>query len=482
MNHTDVDEKRRLNEDFDTSPDNTDTIQQLDINEAFDNSSCGWGTLLFTIGTFFFCALEGAEIVVLTIVGPILRCEWELSSAGLSTLQISTLFTMTITPLLTCNFGDKHGRRKITLMSAVGVTTAGVLSGLAQSFWQFIVLRLITGFFIGLGTGPALALSGEVTPSRYRALALSGISLPWGIGGCVTGGIAYLTLNVMGWRGLIICTALVFSPCVVFLAVIRESARFEYYRGNVEEAEVTIQKLYKLNGKGDRGLKLKTVPKECVQTENSWIGCRRTVTLLQETDNLSNCILSGLTGVTNIYSYYLNAYTMPRILNEGYCTGEPVSLETSCTFDTSTLIDIGMINLSEPLSVALMLVTIEKFGRIKPGVGTGLVSVILPTALYFCVNRAWLFWFLLLLKVVIAAQGLLPPILMAEYSPTLVRSTMLSIVATCNRLGGLVGIVCSVYLFDFNVRLVFVMSQVSNLMFVFCMLGLNRETLGTDLG
>ena len=473
-------EKRKLNQDFDSTPEDTD-IQLLDINEAFDESACGWGTLLYTIGTFFFCALEGAEIVVLTIVGPILQCEWDLSATGLSTLQISTLSTMMITPLITCNFGDRFGRRKISLIAAIGVTAAGVLSGLARSYWQFIVLRLITGFFIGIGSGPSLALSGEVTPNKFRALALSGVSLPWGIGGSITGGIAYLTLNVYGWRGLIVCTALAFSPCILFLAVIRESARYEFYRGNVKEAEETIQKIYKLNGREDVKFKLKTT----VQTEDSEhneIDCRGTIALLKETNNLRNCVLVGLSGLTNIYSYYLNAYTMPKLLNEGYCTGKSAAQDNSCTFNTATLFDIGIISLSEPLSVAVMLVLIEKFGRIKPGVVTGLISVLLPTALYFCVNRAWLFWCLLMLKVVLAAQGLLPVILMGEYSPTLIRSTMLSIVCTCNRAGGLVGILCSVYLYDLSVKLVFVMSQVTNIMYVFCMLGLSRETLGTDLG
>ncbi|XP_063690538.1 putative transporter SVOPL [Bolinopsis microptera] len=253
MSSDDVDEKRKLKEDYD----NSGKEMELDINEAMDGSTCGWGTLLYTIGTFFFCALEGAEIVLLTIIGPILRCEWNLSSAALSGLQTSTIITMLITPLVTSTFGDRFGRKRISLIAAVGVITAGTLCGFVQSYWQFIVLRLITGVFVGLGTGPTVALSGEVTPTKFRALGFSGLSLPWGIGASVTGGIAYLILHDYGWRGLVICTSLAFSPCIVFLAVIRESARFQYYRGNVNEAETTIKKIYKMNGKGDVVLKLK---------------------------------------------------------------------------------------------------------------------------------------------------------------------------------------------------------------------------------
>ena len=480
MNQDEIDEKRKLNEDFYPTAEAAE-IRLLDINEALDGTSCGWGTLLYTIGTFFFCALEGAEMVVLTIVGPILRCEWGLTPTGISTLQTSTIITMMITPLLTCNLGDRFGRRRIALIAAIGVTTAGVLSGCVRSYWQFIGLRLITGFFIGLGAGPAVALSGEVTPNKMRALALSGFSLPWGIGGSITGGIAYLTLNVYGWRGLIICTALTFSPCILFLAVIRESARFQYHRGNVEEAEVTIKKIYKLNRKDDVRFKLKPLTAPPGEIEGGIVNSRGILTLLRGAGDLNNCLLTLLVGITNTYSYYLNTYTMPKILNEGYCSGETVSQEKTCNFDMGTLFDIGIISLSEPLSVALMLVLLEMFGRIKPGILVGVLSVLLPTALHFCVNKAWVFWFMLLLKVIIAAQGALPAILMAEYSPTVIRSSLTNLLLTGNRIGGLIGIVCSEHLYNVSVRIVFLTSQVANLVFVFCMAGLSRDTVGTDL-
>ena len=109
------DEKTELREDFDKEAEEI----ELDINEAMNGSTCGWGTLLYTTGTFFFCALEGAEIVLLTIIGPILRCEWNLSSAALSGLQISTMITMLITPLVTSTFGDRFGRKRISLIAAV---------------------------------------------------------------------------------------------------------------------------------------------------------------------------------------------------------------------------------------------------------------------------------------------------------------------------------------------------------------------------
>ncbi|XP_063675214.1 putative transporter svop-1 [Bolinopsis microptera] len=469
------DEKRKLREDFDKEAEEI----ELDINEAMDGSTCGWGTLLYTIGTFFFCALEGAEIVLLTIIGPILRCEWNLSSAALSGLQISTMITMLITPLVTSTFGDRFGRKRISLISAVGVTAAAILCAFVQNYWQFIVLRLITGVFVGLGTGPTVTLSGEVTPNKFRALAFSGLSLPWGIGASVTGCMAYLILNDFGWRGLVISTSLAFSPCIVFFAVIRESARFQYYRGNVTEAEITIRKIYKMNGKGDVKFRLKRAPP--VEVHDLNISCSMVYRLLQQTENISNSVLLLLSGLTSVFSYYISTYTMPRVLNEGYCTGALVPAERTCLFDNATLFDISIVSLSEPLGVILMLLAIEKFGRIKPAIGVGLLAVLLPTTLYFCVNRSWLFWFLLLQRMAIAAAALLSPILIAEYSPTVIRSFMISVLVTANRTGGIIGILCSEFLFNEGVRLVFVAIQATNLLFVFCLMGLKRETVGVEL-
>ena len=469
------DEKTGLREDFDKEDEET----ELDINEAMNGSTCGWGTLLYTTGTFFFCALEGAEIVLLTIIGPILRCEWNLSSAALSGLQISTMITMLITPLVTSTFGDRFGRKRISLIAAVGVTAAATLCAFVQSYWQFIVLRLITGVFVGLGTGPTVALSGEATPIKFRALAFSGLSLPWGLGASATAGIAYLILNEFGWRGLVICTSLAFSPCIVFFAVIRESARFQYYRGEVTEAETTIRKIYKMNGKGDVKIKLKRAPP--VEEQDRNISCSMVYRLLKQTENISNSVLIILSGMTIVFSYYVSAYTMPRVLNEGYCTGSLVPAERTCLFDNDTLFEIGIVSLSEPLGVILMLLVIEKFGRIKPAIGVGLLAFLLPTSLYFCVNRSWLFWFLLLQRFAVAAAGLMPSILIAEYSPTVIRSFMLSILVSGNRTGGIIGILCSEFLFNEGVRLVFVAIQATNLLFVFSLMGLKRETAGVEL-
>ena len=133
MTKEELEEKRKLNEEFESH--GSVEIAELDINEAFEGSTCGWGTFLYTVGTFLFCALQGAEIALQTIIGPILRCKWNLDSAALSTLQISTISTMTIASLVTSTFGDRFGRRRVSLIAAVGVTASGALGATSQNYW-----------------------------------------------------------------------------------------------------------------------------------------------------------------------------------------------------------------------------------------------------------------------------------------------------------------------------------------------------------
>ena len=274
-----VDEKSQMIKYFNKEKEEKfeESNDREDINDALENAGCGLGTLLYTVGTFLFCCLHGSEVVTLAIVGPVLKCYWTLGPLSLSLLQMSTNFTMMCFYGLTSPLGDKFGRRPMALIGAVGVTITGILCAFTKAYWQFLVLRLVMGVFFGLGTPPAIVLSGEIPPKRFRALAMSGLSLAWGVGVSISGAIAYFVMEPYGWQGLVLSIPIAFSLCIIFLASIRDSPRFDFYSGNAEKAEKTIAQLYKLNGKGEVKIKLKELD---VPTSGQDAGIRTTYTIL----------------------------------------------------------------------------------------------------------------------------------------------------------------------------------------------------------
>ena len=452
--------------------------KEEDINDALENAGCGIGTLLYTMGSFLFCCLQGSEIMALAIVGPVLKCDWNLGPLSLSLLQMSTNFSMMCFYGLTSPLGDKFGRRPMALIGAVGVTITGILCAFTKAYWQFVVLRLVMGFFFGLGTPPALVLSGEIPPKRFRALAMSGFSLAWGVGVSISGAIAYFVMEPYGWQGLVLSIPIAFSPCIILLAFISDSPRFDYYSGNAEKAEKTIEQLYKLNGKGEVKIKLKELD---VPISEQDAGIRTTYTILQKTDNLKNTVFIILLGVSAYLSYYVFAYIMPRLLNEGYCTGQSVEIKDSCSFDKKTLLNIEMINIFEPVGLIIILLLLEFIGRRKAFMGAAVLTFLLPTALYFCVGYGYLLTFLLFIYASIAGLGLAPMVLVGEYMPTVIRSYMTSLASVSAGFGGIVAILVAEFAYNYSPKVAIGILQGAACIAVFCLAMLKRETCGQNL-
>ena len=452
--------------------------QYQNINDALERAGCGFGTLLYTSGTFLFGCLQGAEVIMLAIVGPVVKCDWQLGSFSLTVLQISTTLASVCSSLLTSTLGDRFGRRPLALIGAIGVIITGVLCAFTQAYWQFLTLRLVMGLFFGMGTPPAVVLSGEIPPKRYRALAMSGFSLAWGVGVSISKAIAYFVMEPFGWRGLVLGIPIAFSPCIIFLACIRDSPRFHYYSGKIDEAERTIKQIYKLNGKGDVDIKL-----ENVGVPNSGHDLRliKIYQILQNTNNLKNTFFIILLGISTYFGYYLYAYIMPRLLNEGYCTGDTVIFTQSCDFDKTTLLGIAIVNIAEPVGLIITLFLLEGVGRRNAFMGIAILTLLLPTATYFCLGRAYFLTFLFFLYGSMAGICLANIVLMNEYMPTVIRSYMTSIEVAFAWSGAIVAFFGAEYTFNLSPRVALGLVQASAFIAVGSLGMLKRETGGMDL-
>ena len=468
-------EDTQLNEDF-----VSDEEEEFDIDEALEKGGCGWGTLLYTMGTFVFCCLEGAEVVMMTVVIPMLRCQWDVSSLALAVLLMSTLLSMTISTAVTSTFGDRFGRKPIALAAAIGVTVIGVLCAFAQNYWQFLILRIIIGFFMGLGSGPVVVISGEVTPMKFRALAFSGMFVPWGIGVCISAGIAYLVIEPFGWPGLLLGIAITFSPCIIFFGMMRESPRYEYYyRRNVGAAEETIKIIWKLNGITKTAFKLKK--HQLLKNEQDLIDCKMIFRTLKQTNNVQNAVFLFTLTLFTGFCYYLNIYMTPRLLNEGYCSEHAITVTGSCTFDKSVLLDIGLVSFAGLIGCLTSLLLIEFFGRRKVFLLEIVFAIVFIFPLYFCVNYTFLITFLVLARLTLESWGMASTVLTAEYMPTVIRSFMLSTVSVCMRAGGVIGSFSSEYIYQSSPRLGMALQQGAALICLICLLKLKRETAGVYL-
>ncbi|XP_063679061.1 putative transporter SVOPL [Bolinopsis microptera] len=470
------DESKKLKDDFDKEPD-----AEVDINEAMETAGFGCGNILFSLGPFFFCCLEGGEIIVLSVVGIMVRCEWELTTFWVTALQINVFIGLALASLLFSGAGDKFGRKPVALAGAIGVTIAGLLCGLATKYWHLAVLRGLVGVFMGIGMGPSIALTAEIATVKWRGFLISYVSLAWGIGASLASALAYYVIDPYGWRGFMLGTAIMFSPSIFFLAIMPESPRFEAKNRNWDRAENTVQTIAKLNCNSGSGIiKLKRVEDDD-DTYNKETGLFGALNFIKATGRMTDLVVVYALGFTAIFIYYTISYSMPRFLNEGYCTGIKVTQDESCIFNKSVLFDLGVISLFEPLGVLVAVILMEIIGRKKTFQSSVLLQLIALTALYFCVNDKYSFVFFTISKFSAAQIGLSQFILGAEYFPTEVRSFVVSFGLVFNRIGACAGIACSQFIFNLHPRIVLAFAQIAAVVVSICLCVLGKETAGTHI-
>ena len=310
---------------------------------------------------------------------------------------------------------------------------------------------------------------------------MSYASLAWGIGASLTSALAYYVVDPYGWRGLMVGTAIMFSTSIFFLAIMPESPRFEAKKRKWDRAETTVQTIAKFNcnsGSGIIKLKREEDDDDTNKNETGFFGA---LNFIKATGRMKDLVVVNALGFTAIFLYYTISYSMPRFLNEGYCSGVTVTQDASCVFDKKVLFDLGVISLFEPLGVLVAVVLMEIIGRKKTFQSSVLLQLVALTALYFCVSDNYSFAFFTIAKFSAAQFGLSPFILGAEYFPTEVRSFVVSFGLVFNRIGACAGIASSQFIFNLNPRLVLALNQTAAVVVSICLCVLGKETAGTHI-
>jgi len=120
-------------------------------------------------------------------------------------LALTLTITLAMRPVGAFVFGllaDRYGRRLVLLANVAFFTLMEVMSGLAQNYTQFFLLRLLYGVGMGGNWGVGASLAMESAPPKWRGI-LSGLLQEGYALGNVLAAIAYYTaFPRWGWRAM----------------------------------------------------------------------------------------------------------------------------------------------------------------------------------------------------------------------------------------------------------------------------------------
>ena len=204
----------------------------------------GFGTfhVLLTLGAGFLWAADSMEMMINSILSPILKCDWKLSSVQESTISTVAFMGQAIGAVGWGYLSDSYGRKITLCASAALVFLFGVASSQAPSYWFMLVCRCLIGLGVG-GIPQTVVILTEIVPTQQRSKAVLSMAIFWGVGPVFASALAMVIINALSWRYYLLILS---TPLVIFLIGswwIPESPRYLLITNQIDKLNASMQRI-----------------------------------------------------------------------------------------------------------------------------------------------------------------------------------------------------------------------------------------------
>lgn len=185
------------------------------------SGEAGWtGLRIAVVGLCFALnMLDGADLLVMSFVAPVLSQEWGITPESLGIIFSASLAGMAGGCLFLAPLSDRFGRRP-TLLGALALVT---ISMIASSQVGSVSGMVIARFFVGLGVGTIgvtmTAIAAEFAPPRASSFAVGFVQAGWPFGSILT---AFATVTAMphfGWHGVLLGVGVLSAVLFVIISI-----------------------------------------------------------------------------------------------------------------------------------------------------------------------------------------------------------------------------------------------------------------------
>lgn len=221
------------------------------VTEAIDASGFGRFQLMMLLFTGLAWMGDAMEMMLLSFLGPSVRCEW-----GVSPTQEGRLTSVVFVGML---FGaptwgvvaDARGRRVAFFATTIITFVAGLASAFSPSFGFLLFARTLVGFGLG-GVPTAFALFMEFLPAGNRGKWLVAIEVFWTLGSVVEAGLAWAILPKHSWRVLLLASTAPLALLLCVMWIVPESPHYLAAKGDAAGAAETLRRVSRANGRNGR--------------------------------------------------------------------------------------------------------------------------------------------------------------------------------------------------------------------------------------
>ncbi|XP_060632839.2 putative transporter SVOPL [Anolis sagrei] len=189
---------------------------------------------------------EAMEIMLIAVVSPVIRCEWQLQNWQVAFVTTMVFFGYMVSSLIFGVLADRYGRWKILFFSFIWGAYFSLLASFSPSYIWFVFLRTMVGCGLS-GHAQGLIIKTEFLPTKYRGYMLPLSQVFWLTGSLLIIGLASVINPTIGWRWLVRVSAIPGIILILAFKFIPESARYNVSCGNEKAALATLQWIAKMN-------------------------------------------------------------------------------------------------------------------------------------------------------------------------------------------------------------------------------------------
>jgi len=197
------------------------------IPDPAENS--GWKPLQIVAVGFCFLLnmLDGADLLVMSFVAPVLSDEWVIAPTDLGIIFSASLAGMAGGCLLIAPLADRFGRRPLIVGALAVVAVSMTVSSQVNSVEAMVLARFAVGLGVGTIGVTMTAMASEFAPPRYQDFAVGFVQAGWPFGSIITAFLTVALLPDYGWRAVLLTIGILsLVLLVIVLFLMPESVEF----------------------------------------------------------------------------------------------------------------------------------------------------------------------------------------------------------------------------------------------------------------
>ncbi|XP_054612457.1 synaptic vesicle 2-related protein isoform X2 [Dunckerocampus dactyliophorus] len=410
------------------------TEETFTLDAALDAIGFGWFQWKMLLLTGFSWVADAMEMMILSILGPQLHCEWRLPSYQVAFITSVVFIGMAFSSSLWGNWSDKYGRKKVLTICMCWTLYYSLLSAFAPGYGWLLVLRGLVGFGIG-GAPQSVTLYSELLPSKARGISVTLISAFWSLGCVFEVLLALWIMPALGWRWLLILSAAPLAIFICFCFCLPESPRFDLLNGNRAKAMATLQYMAQENGKAlPRGTMVCNIHNKHGRLRD-----------LFTPQYYKTTLLLWFLWFSYAFIYYGIILLTTEMFQAGDSCGatQEAKVEPSCSLECKLLTSVDYkaflwTTLAEFPGLIVILGAVDCLGRKKTMALSFFMFFLSILTLYACIGRVALTLFIFIARAFISGGFQVVFVYTPEVFPTETRALAMGFSSAFSKLGALI--------------------------------------------